>query len=153
MTDTKKSNNTLKRSLGLTSLIAIGVGMVVGQGALVAVLQGVGINPSAFLVAMLIAFALTLSYIFTFTELSLMMPKAGGISTYTEVAIGHFPAIIVTIAGYLGPAIFAGAANINTVENRGAVPPGIYKPIFSIGTAFCQQLIPFIVSTAISSGI
>ena len=112
MTNTKKSNNTLKRSLDLTSLIAIGVGMVVGQGALVAVLQGVGINPSAFLVAMLIAFALTLSYIFTFTELSLMMPKAGGISTYTEVAIGHFPAIIVTIAGYLGPAIFAGAADL-----------------------------------------
>ena len=112
MTDTKKSNNTLKRSLGLTSLIAIGVGVVVGQGAFVAVLQGVGINPSAFLVAMLIAFALTLSYIFTFTELSLMMPKAGGISTYTEVAIGHFPAIIVTIAGYLGPAIFAGAADL-----------------------------------------
>ena len=112
MTDTKKLNNTLRRSLGLTSLIAIGVGMVVGQGALVAVLQGVGINPSAFLVAMLIAFALTLSYIFTFTELSLMMPKAGGISTYTEVAIGHFPAIIVTIAGYLGPAIFAGAADL-----------------------------------------
>ena len=32
MTETKKSDNALKRSLGLTSLIAICVGMVVGQG-------------------------------------------------------------------------------------------------------------------------
>jgi len=112
MTDTKKSNNVLKRSLGLTSLIAICVGIVVGQGPLITVLQGIGLNPSAFIVALLIAFILTLGYVFTFTELTLMMPKAGGISTYTEVAIGHFPAIIVTIAGYLGIAIFAGAADL-----------------------------------------
>ena len=30
----------------------------------------------------------------------------------------------------LQPAIFAGTANIKTVENSGAVPPGIYKPTF-----------------------
>jgi amino acid transporter len=107
-----KAGSSLKRTLGLTSLISIGVGMVVGQGALVTVLQGVGINSSAFFVAMLIAFALTLAYVFTFSELSLMMPKAGGISTYTEVAIGHLPAIVVTIGGYLGLAIFAGAADL-----------------------------------------
>ncbi|MNY78448.1 hypothetical protein D3C86_2186990 [compost metagenome] len=29
----------------------------------------------------------------------------------------------------LQPAISAGTANIKTVENKGAVPPGIYKPI------------------------
>ncbi|HZJ36423.1 MAG TPA: amino acid permease, partial [Gillisia sp.] len=86
--------------------------VVVGQGALVTILQGVGINPAAFFVAMFIAFALTLGYVFTFTELSLMMPKAGGISTYTEVAIGHLPAIVITIGGYLGLAIFAGAADL-----------------------------------------
>ena len=112
MDASKVSSNPLKRTLGLFSLIAIGVGMVIGQGALVTVLQGVGINAPAFFVAMLFAFALALSYIFTFTELSLMMPKAGGISTYTEVAIGHLPAIVVTIGGYLGLAIFAGAADI-----------------------------------------
>ena len=37
----------------------------------------------------------------------------------------------------LHPAIFAGTANINTVENKGADPPGIYKPTFSIGNFFC----------------
>jgi amino acid transporter len=61
---------------------------------------------------MLIAFVLTLGYVFTFTELTLMMPRAGGISTFTEVAVGHLPAIVVTIAGYLGIAVFAGAADL-----------------------------------------
>jgi len=112
MTNTKKSNNTLKRSLGLSSLIAICVGMVVGQGPLITILQGVGINATGFFVVMVIAFVIALGYVFTFSELALMMPKAGGISTYTEVAIGHLPAIIVTIAGYLGLAIFAGAADL-----------------------------------------
>ena len=112
MTDSKKSNNALKRSLGLTSLIAICVGMVVGQGPLITVLQGVGINATGFFVAMLIAFVIALGYVFTFSELTLMMPKAGGISTYTEVAMGHLPAVIITISGYLGIAIFAGAADL-----------------------------------------
>ena len=30
----------------------------------------------------------------------------------------------------LQPAILAGTASISTVENKGAVPPGIYKPTF-----------------------
>ena len=105
-------NPTLKRTLGLPSLIAVGVGVVVGQGPLVTNLHGVGISASGFFIALIVAFVLTISYVFTFTELSLMLPKAGGISTYTEVAIGHFPAIVVTIGGYVGMSIFAGAADL-----------------------------------------
>lgn len=112
MTTEKRSNPSLKRTLGLSSLIAICVGVVVGQGPLITVLQGVGINPPAFMAAMLLAFVLTLGYVFTFAELALMLPRAGGISTYTEVAVGHLPAIVVTLAGYLGIAIFAGAADL-----------------------------------------
>tara|TARA_R110002096_G_scaffold435405_1_gene660647 strand:- start:879 stop:2255 length:1377 start_codon:yes stop_codon:yes gene_type:complete len=128
MTDTKKSNNVLKRSLGLTSLIAICVGVVVGQGPLITILQGVGINPTGFLVAMLIAFVLALGYVFTFSELTLMMPKAGGISTYTEVAIGHLPAIVVTLGGYLGIAVFAGAADLFLLDY---VMDALYPNTFS----------------------
>jgi hypothetical protein len=39
------------------------------------------------------------------------------------------------------------AANINTVENKGAVPPGIYKLLLN-RSFFCQQFTPSIVSTA-----
>ena len=51
----------------------------------------------------------------------------------------------------LQPAIFAGTASIKTVENRGAVPPGMYSPTFSIPTAFCQQTTPAVVSIFLGS--
>lgn len=116
MENSEVANGQLKRALGLPSLIAVGVGIVVAQGCFVSILQGVGINAVAFFPAMLIAFILTLCYVFTYSELSLMMPKAGSISTYTEVAIGHFPAIVATIAGYVGPVIFAAPAELFLVE-------------------------------------
>ena len=48
-------------------------------------------------------------------------------------------------------AICAGIPNISTVENNGAVPPGIYTPTFSIPTVFLQQVTPLMVS--IFSGV
>src|SRR5436190_215117 len=52
--------------------------------------------------------------------------------------------VVKTIS--MQPAIFAGIPNINTVEKRSAVPPGIYKPTFSIATDLLQHFIPGIVS-------
>ena len=46
----------------------------------------------------------------------------------------------------LQPAILAGMANISTVEKSGAVPPGMYKPTFSMPTLFCQHFTPGVVS-------
>ncbi len=107
----------LKRTLGLPSLFAVAVGVVVSQVVFVSILQGVGIGGSVFFVAMFIAFILTLCYVFTFSELALLLPKAGSISSYTEVAIGHFPAIVATISGYLAPAIFGLPAELFLLEH------------------------------------
>ena len=106
----------LNRTLGLPSLFAVAVGVVVSQVVFVSILQGVGIGGASFFVAMLIAFVLTLCYVFTYSELALLLPKAGSISSYTEVAIGHFPAIVATIAGYLAPAIFGLPAELFLLE-------------------------------------
>jgi amino acid transporter len=110
------AQSELKRILGLRSLFAIAVGVVVAQVVFVSVLQGVGIGGANFFVALVIAFILALFYVFTFAELALMMPKAGSISMYTEVSIGHFPAIITVIAGYIAPAIFALPAELYLLE-------------------------------------
>ncbi len=106
----------LKRVLGLPSLFAIAVGVVVAQVVFISILQGVGIGGSNFFVALIVAFILTLCYVFTFSELAVMLPKAGSISSYTEVAIGHMPAIIATISGYLAPALFAICAELFLLE-------------------------------------
>ena len=113
-----KNNSTseLKRTLGLPSLFAVAIGVVVAQICFVSVLQGVAIGGASFFIALIIAFFLTLCYVFTFSELALMLPRAGSLSSYTEVAMGHFPAIIATVTGYLAPAIFGLPAELFLVE-------------------------------------
>ena len=117
MSLTESSSAKLKRVLGLPSLFAIAVGIVVAQAVFVSILQGVGIGGASFFVALGIAFILTLCYVFTYSELALMLPKAGSISAYTEVSIGHLPAIVATIAGYLAPAILGLPAELFLLES------------------------------------
>ena len=99
------SESGLKKVLGFPSLFAAAIGLVVAQACFVSILQGVGNGGATFFIAIIIAFLLTLCYSATWAELSLMMPKAGSISTYTVTAIGPFPAIIATIIGYVIPNI------------------------------------------------
>ncbi len=128
MNTSKSSSGVLKRILGLPSLFAIAVGVVVAQIVFISILQGVGLGGGDFFVALIIAFILTLCYVFTFSELALMLPKAGSISAYTEVAIGHLPAIVATIAGYLAPAIFGLSAELFLLE---AVLETLYPESYS----------------------
>lgn len=41
-----------------------------------------------------------------------MFPRAGTLSTYTEVALGHFPAIVAAFCGYIMVAIFGTSAEL-----------------------------------------
>lgn len=120
----------LKKVLGFPSLFIIAIGMVTSQSSVLAIVQGAGIGGGAFFMAILIAFILTLCYISTYSELSLMLPKAGSISTYTAVSIGHFPAIIATLAGYLAPVIFGGPAELLLLQQvLDGVSPGSFTHI------------------------
>ncbi len=100
----------LKRALGVFAVFAAALGGAASQTSIVGLLNAAGIGGGTFLLAFLIALLLAISYVMSFSELSVMMPKAGGMSTYTAVSFGHFPAIIVTLVGTIGPAIFAAPA-------------------------------------------
>ena len=107
----------LRKVLGFTSLFIITIGLVVSQTSVVSILQGAGLGGGTFFVAILIAFIITLCYISTYSELSLMMPKAGSISTYTAVSLGHFAAIIAALSAYVAPAIFATPAEMLLMQH------------------------------------
>ena len=107
----------LKKVLGLTSLFMITIGIVVSQTSVVSILQGAGLGGGTFFIAILIAFVINLCYISTYSELALMMPKAGSISTYTAVSIGHFPAIIAALSAYVAPMIFGTLAELLLLQN------------------------------------
>jgi amino acid transporter len=122
MKESQKVKGGLKQVLGFPSLLIISI--------VVSIVQGAGIGGGAFLVAILIAFILTLCYIATFSELALMMPRAGSISTYTAVSIGHFPAIIAAISAYLSPSLFAGPAELLLLQHvLDHVVPGSFPHI------------------------
>lgn len=99
-------------SLGLGALLAVAIGLVVSQGVMVLMLQGAGIAGLGFLIPLTLAFVLALTYVMSFSELALMIPRAGSLSSYTEVALGQFPAILATFSGYVVVAMFALSAEL-----------------------------------------
>jgi amino acid transporter len=120
----------LRRVLGLGSLLAVAIGLVVSQGVMVLMLQGVGIAGFGFIIPLFIAYLLAISYAWSFSELALMIPRAGSLSSYTEVAIGHFPAILATFSGYMVVAMFALSAELLLLDLViGKVYPGVLPPL------------------------
>jgi amino acid transporter len=101
-----------KGVLGFPSLLAVAVGLVVASTTLVSLSQGMGIGGYGFILSMLIAWVLMIFQAFTFSELAITMPRAGSISSYTEIALGHFLAIVATIAGYIVVQLLAAPAEI-----------------------------------------
>lgn len=93
-------------SLGLRSLFAASIGVIVAQLGMVTLMQGVGIGGWGFMAAMFIAFVLALTNAMAYVEMALMMPSAGSLSSYVEASLGNFPAILLVFAGYVTPAIF-----------------------------------------------
>jgi amino acid transporter len=110
-----------RKPLGAWTLAAIVVGVAISQVALVGILQGVGLignsPPWVVIVAFVAAYALAISYALTFSELSLMLPSHGGLSTYTEVALGHFPAMLATYSGYVVVNIFGVPAELMLLDS------------------------------------
>lgn len=115
------------KPLGLAALLAVSIGLVISQGVMVLMLQGAGIAGPAFLIPLSLAFLLALSYAFSFSELSLMIPRAGSLSSYTEVALGHFAAIVSTFSGYVVVAMFALSAELLLLDQIiSHVYPGLF---------------------------
>ena len=130
MNEKQVTTKGLKKVLGLTSLFIITIGLVVSQTSVVSLLQGAGLGGGSFFIAILIAFIITLCYISTYSELSLMMPKSGSISTYTAVSIGHFAAIIAPLSAYVAPAIFASPAELLLLQHvLDTISPGSFTNV------------------------
>jgi len=100
----------LNRSIGLWGAVATAVGIVVSSSAMVSLGQGFGIGGPGFIIAMAVALALNLCVAFSFSELSGIIPRAGGLNHYTLPAMGPFIGMIAVISGYVLVTIFAGSA-------------------------------------------
>ena len=67
-------------ALGLSAMVATAVGVVVVQSTMITMLNGAGIGGINFLLAIGFSALLALSYVLSFAELSLMLPRSGSVS-------------------------------------------------------------------------
>lgn len=102
--------------LRLPAMVATAVGVVVVQSTMISMLNGAGIGGINFLLAIGISALLALSYVLSFAELALMMPRAGSVSAYTEAALGPALAIIATLSGYVAVALLGIPAELILVD-------------------------------------
>lgn len=102
--------------LGLSALVATAVGVVVVQSTMISMLNGAGLGGVNYLAAIGLAALLALSYVLSFAELALMLPRAGSVSTYTQVALGPAPAIVASLSGYVAVALLGIPAELILVD-------------------------------------
>lgn len=122
----KPATSKMKK-IGLLTMMAICIGLVIVQGAMISALQGLGIGGMAFIAAMVAALIIAQFNAMSFAELSLMFPQQGTLATYTQKAIGHFPAIVSVFAGYVAVAILAIPVELFLVDAMiGELLPGMF---------------------------
>ncbi|MBK6292950.1 MAG: APC family permease [Rhodoferax sp.] len=103
-------------ALGLSAMVATAVGVVVVQSTMITMLNGAGIGGINFLLAIGFSALLALSYVLSFAELSLMLPRSGSVSAYTEAALGPGLAIVATLSGYVAVALLGIPAELVLVD-------------------------------------
>ncbi|MFV0576960.1 MAG: APC family permease [Vibrio sp.] len=143
---TSTSPTVSKTKMGFLSMMAICIGLVIVQGAMIAATQGIGIGGSAFIAALICAYLLAQFNAMSFAELSLMFPKEGTLATYTKKAIGHFPAIVAVFSGYVFVSILAMPVEMFLVDAMlNQLFPGVFPeklvPIALLATLTITNLI------------
>ena len=128
----EKSNNELKRVLGLGDLMGIGVGQIIGSGimaltGITIALTGAG-TPLAFLVAAILVICPNL----VLAVLGSAVPATGGMYTYVRDYIGPktgFFYLALLVAGQLVLAMFG----ITFAEYACGLFPGLNKTLVAFG--------------------
>lgn len=110
-------SSELKREVGLIPSIATAVGIVVSSSALLMLGQGFGLGGPAFVFAMIIAAFVNMCVAFSFSELTCIIPAAGGINHYTLPAMGPAVGIFAVLSGYFLVSILSNAAESTIAGN------------------------------------
>lgn len=91
-----------EKKLGLPSVIATGIGLIVATSCLMSLGQGAGAVGTPFIYAMLIACVINICTALSMAELNALMPNlTGGLAQYTLACMGPFASIVAMVGGYL----------------------------------------------------
>ena len=122
-----------EKKLGLPSVIATGMGLIVATSCLMSLGQGAGSIGITFIIAMVIACLVNILTALSMSELNALMPNlTGGLAQYTMASMGPFVAIVSMVGGYLVCNVVNGSVecamfgnSINSVLNTN-IPSSVY---------------------------
>lgn len=91
-----------KKNLGLPSVIATSVGLIVATSCLLSIGQGAFEIGITFIISMAIACIFNMLFALSVSEMNALMPNlTGGLAQYTLAAMGPFVTIVIMVGGYL----------------------------------------------------
>jgi len=119
-----------EKKLGLPSVVATGVGVVVATSCLISLGIGSSAIGMTFIISMVIAGILNILFALSVSELNALMPNlTGGLAQYTLASMGPFISIIVMVGGYLVCNTIVGSAECAMFGNTiASVLPNIPIP-------------------------
>ena len=111
-----------EKKLGLPSIVATGVGLIIATSCLLSIGQGASTIGLPFIITMAIACAFNILTAFSICELNALMPNlTGGMAQYTLACFGPFVSIVITVGGYLTCQTIMGSSEAamfgNTLSN------------------------------------
>lgn len=131
------------KKLGLPSVIATGVGLIVATSCLMSVGQGAGSLGITFIISMLMACAINITTALCLSELNALMPNlTGGLAQYTLASFGPFVSIITMVGGYLVCNTIAGSAECAMFGNT---LTGVFNTKIP-GSVFCIVLLLILIA-------
>ncbi|MBP3196096.1 MAG: APC family permease [Butyrivibrio sp.] len=114
-----------EKKIGLFSVIATGVGLVVASSCLLTLGIGAGSIGTPFIITMVIACLVNIFTLLSIAELNALMPNlTGGLAQFSLACVGPFITIICMVGGYLLCNSLAGSV-------EGAVFGNTFAEIFS----------------------
>lgn len=128
------------KNLGLGSVIATGVGLIVATSCLLSLGIGSASLGLTFIISMAIACALNILTALSICELNAVMPNlTGGLAQYSLAGMGPFVTIIAMVGGYLVCNTIVGSAEvamfgntINSVFTDVGIPGSAYSAILLV---------------------
>ena len=132
-----------EKKLGLGSVVATGVGLIVATSCLLSLGIGASSIGITFIISMTIACVLNILTALSVSELNALMPNlTGGLAQYTLACLGPFITVIVMVGGYLLCNTIIGSAECamfgNTLND--------IFPQFGIpGSAYCVCLLVILI--------
>lgn len=124
-----------QKKLGLPSVIATGVGLIVATSCLLSIGQGSSILGLPFIFTMAIACAFNILTALSICELNALMPNlTGGLAQFTLASCGPFITIITNMGGFICCQLILGSSEaamfgntISEVFSSLPVPPAVWS--------------------------